>query len=203
MRSKKYIPDHSNNTKIHVAIYDRNNGNNCDDITYIPRMKAQYSRLLKSHPDWELVDIYRDINVSGSSNPLKRPGYSRLFTDCKKGKIDLVVAKSISVISRNIAELTYQIGSLGLLPRQVNVFFINENIDTRENNEDVLSSFIKTFFSETEINEKHAIAKDLLYTRYANGIFKESQDNRTDYHIDDIDDFVIVPREIFRPKGRK
>ena len=203
MRSKKYIPDHSDNAKIHVAIYDRNNGNNYDDITYIPRMKALYSHLLRSHPEWELVDIYRDINFSGSSNPLKRPGYSRLFADCEKGKIDLVIAKSVSIISSDLAELTYQIGSLGLLPRPVNVFFINENIDTRENNEDVFSGFMKTFFSETEIKEKHVIAKDLLYTRYANGIFKESQPNRTDYYIDDIDDYVIVPREMFKPKGRK
>ena len=73
---------------------------------------------------------------------------------------------------------------------------INTNM---QGNEKVFNGFIKSFISEEEHKEKSALAKDILNTRYAKGVFKESHGIREDY---DIDDFVIVPREMFKPKGR-
>ena len=56
-----------------------------------------------------------------------------------------------------------------------------------QGNEKVFNGFIKSFISEEEHKEKSALAKDILNTRYAKGVFKESHGIREDY---DIDDFV-------------
>lgn len=63
------------------------------------QIQAYREKILK-HPDWELVDIYADQGVSGTSMK-KRDHFNRMLNDCRLGKIDLIIVKSISRFSRN------------------------------------------------------------------------------------------------------
>ena len=42
-----------------------------------------------------MVDIYADEGISGT-NIKKRKDFKRMLNDCKEGKIDLIITKSIS-----------------------------------------------------------------------------------------------------------
>ena len=47
-----------------------------------------------------MVDVYADEGISGTSIE-KRTDFKRMIEDCKTGKIDMVVTKSISRFARN------------------------------------------------------------------------------------------------------
>ncbi|MDG6143951.1 recombinase family protein [Lactococcus formosensis] len=47
--------------------------------------------------------VYSDLGVSGTST--KRSGFQDMIEDCKKGKIDLILTKSISRFARNTVDL--------------------------------------------------------------------------------------------------
>ena len=56
--------------------------------------------MITRNPDYELVDIYADEGISGT-NTKKRDDFNRMIADCRAGKIDLIITKSISRFARN------------------------------------------------------------------------------------------------------
>ncbi|WP_242542749.1 recombinase family protein [Vagococcus fluvialis] len=54
-----------------------------------------YQEKIKNNNEWELVDIYADQGVSGTSMK-KRINFNRMLDDCRNGKINLILAKSMS-----------------------------------------------------------------------------------------------------------
>ena len=86
-----------------------------------------YTELISQHEGWELVDIYADEAASGTKTD-KREDFNRLLADCRKGKIDRVLVKSISRFSRNTKDCLAALRELMRLG--VTVQFEKENIDT-------------------------------------------------------------------------
>ena len=58
-----------------------------------------YEKLIRSHPGWVFAGIYAD-QASGRHN-IKIHDFQRILNDCRHGKIDLILAKSISRMGRN------------------------------------------------------------------------------------------------------
>lgn len=48
--------------------------------------------MIKEHQGWELVGIYADEGISGTSLQ-HRDEFNQMIEDCKAGKIDLIVTK--------------------------------------------------------------------------------------------------------------
>ena len=86
-----------------------------------------YTELISQHEGWELVDIYADEAVSGTKTD-KREDFNRLLADCRKGKIDRVLVKSISRFSRNTKDCLAALRELMRLG--VTVQFEKENMIT-------------------------------------------------------------------------
>ena len=63
-----------------------------------------FRQKIESDPELELVEIYQDEGVSGTST-LKRLGFQRMINDAKEGKIDLILTKSINRFGRNIVDI--------------------------------------------------------------------------------------------------
>ena len=59
-----------------------------------------YTKLIEKKPEWELVEIYADEGISGTSTE-KRDDFNRMVEDCRKGKIDRIITKSTSRFARN------------------------------------------------------------------------------------------------------
>ncbi len=72
---------------------------------------AYYESLISSNPKMILVGVYGDQGVSGLSTK-GRTEFARMMKDCKAGKIDLVITRSVSRLSRNMAECLETVNTL-------------------------------------------------------------------------------------------
>jgi hypothetical protein len=165
---KKVIRADSNEQITRVAFYDRNRVTHDTPISVIELQNAMFYRLQKTHPQWKTIGIYRDIDELGQT-PGNHYEYDRLVDDCKKGMIDLVVAKSISKISRNLVDCIDKVTTLHSMDPPVELYFINENIDTRKEND--LSAFVNMYALMAESEEITKVPKKPINTRYLPGTY--------------------------------
>ena len=61
--------------------------------------REYYEKRILSTPGWEFTGIYAD-EASGRNNR-KMYDFQRMMEDCRAGKIDLIITKSISRLGRN------------------------------------------------------------------------------------------------------
>lgn len=62
-----------------------------------------YMHMIESCPDWILVGVFYDID--SSLRRTGRTGLDALFRKAKRGKVDYILTKSISRVSRDTVEL--------------------------------------------------------------------------------------------------
>lgn len=65
---------------------------------------SYYNDLIQKNPAWEFARVYADCGVSGTGTA-RRTEFQRLLSDCEKGRIDIVLVKSISRFARNTVDL--------------------------------------------------------------------------------------------------
>ena len=110
-----------------VAAYCRVSSDSSDQLHSYAAQIRYYTDMIQSHDGWELVDVYADEGITGTRMD-KREDLNRLLTDCRKGKIDKVLVKSISRFARNTRDCLASLRELSRLG--VSVQFEKENIDT-------------------------------------------------------------------------
>ena len=86
-----------------------------------------YSNFIKKNKDWEFVGVYADDGITGTQIK-NRDEFIRMIDDCKEGKIDIIIAKSISRFARNTVDTLNTVRLLREL--DIDVFFEKENIHT-------------------------------------------------------------------------
>lgn len=87
---------------IRAAGYARVSTNSEDQKSSIEIQKQHFASIAAVHDDWEFTGIYYDI-VSGTKAE-KRPQLQQLLSDCKAGRVNLVLTKSVSRFARNTAD---------------------------------------------------------------------------------------------------
>lgn len=100
-----------------------------DKETMLHSFTAQasyYKELISKHKDWLFVDVYADYGISGTK--VNRPEFNRMIDDCKTGKIDMIITKSISRFARNTTLLLSTIRELKAL--NIDVYFEEQNINS-------------------------------------------------------------------------
>ena len=120
-------PSEGSPDTLRVAAYCRVSTDMEEQASSYASQIRSYTELISQHEGWELVDIYADEAVSGTKTD-KREDFNRLLADCRKGKIDRVLVKSISRFSRNTKDCLAALRELMRLG--VTVQFEKENIDT-------------------------------------------------------------------------
>lgn len=115
-----------------------------------------YTEYIKSNPDWDFVGIYADEGKTGT-NTKHRPEFNRMIDDAKNGKIDIILSKSISRISRNTLLTIQTVREL----KEIGVYFIfeKEKIDTR----DPKSELQLTIFSSLAQEESRSISENVKW----------------------------------------
>ena len=81
--------------------------------------------MIENTEGWKNVGIYADEGASGT-NMKKRPEFQRMIQDCKDGKIDLIVTKSVSRFARNTRDCLEVVRVLKGLSPPVGVFCKSE-----------------------------------------------------------------------------
>ena len=95
--------------------------------TSIESQQMHYDSLIRAHEEWDLAGIYLEAGVSGTKAE-NRPELQRLLEDCRQGKIDLILTKSISRFARNTTDCIQMVRTLTGLG--VDILFEKENIHT-------------------------------------------------------------------------
>ena len=86
--------------KLNVAAYCRVSTESETQENSLENQTMHYKNEIESNPKWTLVDVFVDFGLSGL-NDTKRTEFMRMIEMCEKGKIDLILTKSISRFARN------------------------------------------------------------------------------------------------------
>lgn len=140
--------------KLRIAAYARVSSDSDDQENSFAAQVKAYTDLIGSKPDWELADIYADEGITGTRTD-KRDDFLRLMRDCRKGKIDRILTKSISRFSRNSMDCLRAVRKLRSLG--ISIFFEKENIDTATLSEELML----TFFASCAQQESMSISGNM------------------------------------------
>lgn len=87
---------------------------------------SYYSSLIQNHAGWLYAGVYSDEALTGTKE--SRSGFQNLLADCRAGKVNLILTKSISRFARNTVTLLETVRELKAL--EVDVFFEKKDFDT-------------------------------------------------------------------------
>ena len=113
---------------------------------------AYFTDLINADPTMELVGIYGDKGKSGMKIS-GRPGLQKLMDDCRAGKIQLILTKSISRFARNMADCAAMIKELRSLG--VNILFEEQGL----NSMDASGDLVLNIFAAIAEEESHSISQ--------------------------------------------
>lgn len=134
--------------QLRVASYSRVSTDFEEQLTSFHAQKAYYTDLILRTPEWTLAGTYADEGLSGASAE-KRPDFMKMIRHCKKGRIDLIITKSISRFARNTLDSIGYVRKLKSMG--VGVLFEKENINTLEENSEVILTILASLAQE-ELN---------------------------------------------------
>lgn len=133
MKKVRYIPAVLPKKKcLRVAAYCRVSTSKKSQLCSLEMQKQAYMRMIENEPEWNFAGLFCDIG-SGLRRT-GRAGLNELLKKVRQGKIDYIITKSISRVSRDTVELLTIIRFLR--ERGINMHFETENLDSiRENQE--------------------------------------------------------------------
>lgn len=111
--------------RVRVAAYCRVSTKEEEQLNSYATQCAWYTEKINANPEWEMVGIFADKGITGTS-VLKRDEFNRLMRYCKRGKVDLILTKSISRFARNTLDCLKYIRMLRSLG--IDVFFEEQGI---------------------------------------------------------------------------
>lgn len=86
-----------------VAAYARVSSEKDVSIDSLSAQVSYYSDYIQRRSDWEYAGVYTDQAITGTKDD--RTEFQRLIKDCRAGRIDIVLTKSISRFARNTLDL--------------------------------------------------------------------------------------------------
>ena len=145
--AKKQIDYYDNDIPQRVAVYARVSTDNIQQTSSYELQKKYYEEFVIRHPNWTLVKIYADEGISGTSMA-HRDEFLAMIADCRAGKIDMIITKSVSRFARNVVDFLSMVQSLAELPHPVGIFFESECIFSLKDDSQMALSFQATMAQE-------------------------------------------------------
>lgn len=134
--------------QLRVAAYCRVSTDDEEQLTSYEAQKNYYTDKIMTNKEWTMAGIFADEGITGTS-ARKRPEFMRMIRQCKQGKIDIVLTKSISRFARNTVDCLNYVRALKELG--IAVIFEKENMNTLEIDSEILITMLGAFAqSESE-----------------------------------------------------
>ena len=137
-----------------VAAYCRVSTDREEQEHSFETQKAMYTEMIMMKPTWQTAGIYADEGIT-STVAKKRPGFMKMIKDCRKGKIDMIVTKSVSRFSRNNLDCLMYVRELKQLG--IPIIFEKEGINTIQ----VSSELLLTLFGALSQAESESISMNV------------------------------------------
>jgi len=127
-----------------VAAYARVSGPKDAMMHSLSAQISYYSDYIQRHMEWEFAGVYADGAATGTKD--NRPEFQRLLADCRAGKIDIVITKSVTRFARNTVTTLKIVRELKLLG--VDVHFEKENIHSVSGDGELMLSILASYAQE-------------------------------------------------------
>ena len=124
-----------------------------------------YRNYICRHPEWEYAGVYADEAKTGTKD--SREQFQRMLADCRAGKIDHIVTKSISRLARNtvtLLETVRELKSLG-----ISIYFEEQNIDTATADGELMLSILASYAQEESLSNSENM-KWRIHSNFQNGL---------------------------------
>ena len=131
---------------------------------------SYYRDFIQQNPEWVYAGVYADEALTGTKD--SRPEFQRLLTDCRAGRIDVVITKSISRFARNTVTLLETVRELKALG--IAVVFEEQAINSLSGDGELVLTILASYAQEesrsTSENCKWRVRKDFEEGKLASGI---------------------------------
>lgn len=141
--------------QLRVAAYCRVSTGLEAQTTSIQLQEQHYTQLIAQNPNWINVGMFCE-RVSGL-NIKNRPNFRAMMQMCRRGKIDLILTKSISRLSRNTLDTLQTLQEFRELG--VGVYFEKENMWLHDKHMDLLI----TVFCAFAQNESETMSQNIRW----------------------------------------
>ena len=131
-----------------VAAYARVSSGKDAMLHSLAAQVEYYSNYIRRHPGWEYVGVYADEAKTGTKD--SREQFQQLLADCKAGKIDHIITKSISRMARNTVTLLETVRELKAMG--ITVYFEEQNIDTGTDDGEMMLSILASYAQEESLS---------------------------------------------------
>ena len=170
-----------------VAAYARVSSGKDAMLHSLSAQVSYYSNFIQNHGGWEYAGVYADEALTGTKD--NRENFQRLLADCRNGKIDMILTKSVSRFARNtltLLETVRELKSLG-----VDVYFEEQNIHTASSEGELMLTIIVSYAQEESLSASEN-QKWRVRQQFQNG--KPWRGFMMGYRYDG-EKYVIVPEE--------
>lgn len=130
--------------KKRVAAYARVSNGKDAMLHSLSAQVSYYSDLIQKHGDWLYAGVYTDEAKTGTKD--SRAGFQSLIADCRAGKIDMVITKSISRFARNTVTLLKTVREFKALG--VDIYFEEQNIHTMSGDGELMMTILASYAQE-------------------------------------------------------
>ena len=154
---------------------------------------SYYSNLIQSRNDWAFAGVYTDQAVTGTKD--SRAEFNRLLDDCRAGKIDAIITKSIARFARNTVTLLETVRELKQLG--IDVYFEEQRIHSLSGDGELMLSILASYAQE-ESRSVSENCKWRIRKKYQEG--KPTGCTVFGYKIS-CGDFTIIPEQALIVKG--
>lgn len=136
------------NKRLRVAAYCRVSTDEEEQLNSYEAQIAYYTEAIAKNPRWSFAGVYADEGITGTATD-KRKDFLRLMSDCEKGKIDMILTKSISRFARNTVDSLSWVRKLRAM--NIGVYFEEQAIDSlKAENEMLIGLFSVIAQAESE-----------------------------------------------------
>lgn len=124
---------------LRVAAYCRVSTDSEEQLNSYNAQITYYTEKIAATPEWTMVRLYADEGITGTSMK-RRKEFLKMLRDCDRGKIDLIITKSVSRFGRNTLD---GLDTVRRLKRKgIGVFFEKENVNTLYMDNEMILTFM-------------------------------------------------------------
>lgn len=131
-----------------VAAYARVSSGKDAMLHSLSAQVSYYSEFIQRNPEWLYAGVYSDEGITGTKSA--RPSFQQMLDDCRAGKIDMVITKSISRFARNTLTLLETVRELKAIG--VDVYFEEQNIHSASGDGELMLTILASFAQEESLS---------------------------------------------------
>ena len=125
--------------RLRVAPYCRVSTNSEEQLDSYQAQIEYYTEKIAAQQEWTMVDMFADEGKTATSTK-KRKDFLLMIKACEKGKVDLIITKSVSRFCRNTLDGLDYVRRLKRMG--VGVFFEKENVNTLYMDNEMILTFM-------------------------------------------------------------